>query len=124
MQDSICSQSEDLSSSEDSFCLQVQLQNTQVETKTPAPQHLITNLAYKLKPHHKKTQYLRARLDTCTDVNIMPASVYTLVFKDTDCNKLAPSSKLEIGAYNTDKIKVIGSCTLFAVHPDTQCLKK
>ena len=123
MQDSICGQSEE-SSSDNSFCLQVQLQSTQVETKIPAPQHLITNLTYKLKPNHKKTQYLKARLDTCTDINIMPVSVYKLVCKDPDCKKLAPSSKLEIGTYTTDKIKVIGPCTLLAVHPDSQCLKE
>ena len=44
IQDSLCGQSEDLSSSKDAFCLQIQLQNTQVETKIPAPQHLITIL--------------------------------------------------------------------------------
>ena len=38
--------------------------------------------------------------------------------------KLAPSSILEIGTYTTDKIKVIGSCTLLAVHPDTQGLQE
>ena len=54
--DSICGQSDE-SSSDDSFCLQVKLKSTQVETKMPAPQHLITNLAYKLKPY-KKTQDL------------------------------------------------------------------
>ena len=121
LQDSICGQSEDLSSSEDSFYLQVKLQPTQAET--PAPQHLITKLAYKLQPH-MKTKYLRVRLDTCADVNIMPNSFYKLGFKDTDCKKLAPSNKLEIGTYPTDKIKVTGSCKLFAVHPDTQCLKE
>ena len=54
----------------------------------------------------------------------MPASAYTLVFKEPDCTKLAHSNKLEIGTYTTDKIKVIGSCTLFVEHPDTQCLKE
>ena len=82
MQDSICSQSEE-SSSNDSFCLQVQLQSTQIETKIPAPQYLNTNLVYKLKPH-KKTQYLRARLDTCADIKIMSVSVNKFIFKDTD----------------------------------------
>ena len=56
VQDSIFGQSEDLSSSDDSFCLQVQLKSMQVETMIPAPQHLITNIAYKIKPQ-KKTQY-------------------------------------------------------------------
>ena len=58
MQDSIYGQSDE-SSSDDAFCLQVKLKSTQVETKIPAPQNLITNLEYKLRPH-KKTQYLRA----------------------------------------------------------------
>ena len=124
MQDSICSQSEDLSSSEDSFCLQGKLKSTQLWTKIQAPQHLITNLAYKVKPHHKSDQYLWERLDTCTDVNIMSASMYKLVSDDPDCKKLAPSSKLEIGTYTTDKITVVGCCTLFVAHPDAQCLKE
>ena len=68
------SQSEEFTSSDDSFCLQVKIQYVQAESKFPTS-HLITNLAYKLKPHHKRNQYLRARFDTCTDVNIMPASV-------------------------------------------------
>ena len=38
----------------------------------------------------------------------MSVSVYKLIFKDTDFKKLAPSSKLEIGTYTTDKTKVIG----------------
>ena len=54
----------------------------------------------------------------------MPVSDYQLIFKDADCMKLAPSSKLEIGTYTTDKIKVVGSCSLLAVHPHTQCLKE
>ena len=81
MQDSLCGQSEDNTSSDESFCLQMQVKSTQAETKLPVPKHLITNLAYKLKPH-KKTQYLRERIDTCSDVNIMPTSVYHLLFQD------------------------------------------
>ena len=75
-QNELCRQSDERSS-DDSFCLQVKLKSTQAETL--ASQHPITNLAYKLKPH-KKTQYLRARLDTCSDVYIMPVSVYQLIF--------------------------------------------
>ena len=103
---------------EDSFCLQLQLKSAQGETKLPAPQHLITNLAYKLNPH-KKTQYLRARIDTCADVNMLPVSVYKLIFKDTDCKKLAPGNKGEIGTYTTDKIKVIGSCEKYLQYIQT-----
>ena len=79
--DSICGQSEDVTSSDDSFCLQVTIQCVQADSKFLTTSHLINNLAYKLKPHQKRNQYLRARLDTCAHVNIMPASVYKLVFK-------------------------------------------
>ena len=124
MQDFICGQSEDLSSSEDSFCLQLQLKSTQAETKFPAPQHLVTNLAYKLNPCKKRTKYLRARIDINASVNLMPASVYKLIYNDPDCEKLATSSKVEMGTYTTDKIKVIGSCCLLVVHPNAQCLQE
>ena len=88
----LCRQSDE-SSSDDSLCLQGKLTPTQAETQ--APQYLITNLVYKIKPH-KKTQYLRARLDTCSDVNIMPVSVYHLIFKDADCMKLAPAANWKL----------------------------
>ena len=122
-EDSICSQSSALPSSDESFCLHVKIQCTQAESKFPTPHHLITNLAYQLKPHHKRNQYLRARLDTCADVNIMPANVYKLGFQDPDCRKLAPS-KLEIGTYMTDTVKLVGSCVFYLVHPDTKHLQE
>ena len=54
MQDnSICGQLGDLTLSDESFCLQVKVQNVQADTKFPTPHHLITNLEYRLKPHHK-----------------------------------------------------------------------
>ena len=77
-----------------SFCLQVQIQGKQASAKFPTPHQLITNFEDRLKPHHKRNQYLRARLDTCADVNIMPASVYKLMFQDPDCKKLASSRSL------------------------------
>ena len=89
----------------------------------PTTSHLITNLAYKLKPHQKRIQYLRARLDTCADVNIMTASVYELVFCYPDLKKLAPS-RLEIGTYTTNTVKWVGSCTFYLVHPDTKYLQE
>ena len=120
-ENSICSQSTDLTFSNESFSLQVKIQCTKANIKIPTPHHLITNLAYRLKPHHNRNQYLRARLDTCADVNIMPASVYKLVFQDPDCKKLAPS-KLKIGTYTTDTVKSVASCMFYLVHPDTKHL--
>ena len=104
----ICSQSEE-SSSDDSFCLQLKIWCTEAGFKKgPIPPHLITNLAYRLIPHHTRNQFLRARLDTCADVNIMPASVYRLVFKDPELKKFAPSA-MEIGTYTTETVKIVGS---------------
>ena len=51
----------------------------------------------------------------------MPASVYKLVFQDPDNKKPAPS-KLEIGTYMTDTVKLVGSCIFYLVHPDTKYL--
>ena len=102
-------QSVEYRSSDDSSCLQIKVQCTQANLqKIPKPAHLITNLAYRLKSHHTRNLYLRARLETLVDVNIMPASVYRLVFEDPDMKKLAPSS-LEIGTYATDTVKIVGS---------------
>ena len=122
-EDSICGQSGDLTSSDESFCLQVKIQCTQASSKFPTPHHLITNLTYRLKPHHKRNQYLRARLDTCANVNIISASVYKLVFQDPDCKKLV-FRKLEIGTYTTDTVKLVGSCVFHLVHPDTKHLQE
>ena len=70
-ENAMCSQSEE-SSSDDSFCLHIKVQCTQASFQiVPTPAHLIINLPYRLKPHHMRNQYLRARLDTCTEVNIM-----------------------------------------------------
>ena len=49
----------------------------------------------------------------------MPAIGYKLVSCDPDLKKLAPS-KLEIGTYTTDTVKLVGSCTFYLVHSDTK----
>ena len=65
--------------------------------------------------------YLWAWLDTCVDVNIMPASVYWLVFKDPEMRKIK-SCKMQISRYTADTVKIIGSCTFSIVHLDTKKL--
>ena len=112
------------SSSDDSFCLQIKVQCTQTSLKKiPTPTHLITNIAYILKPNQTRNQYLRARLDTRVDVNIMPVSVYNLVFKDPELQKLA-SSNMKIGTHTTDSVKIVGSCKFCLVHLDTKKLQE
>ena len=80
--------SSDVSSSKDSFCLQVKIRRQPNGTqKIPKPTHLITNIAYRLKQHHTRNQYLRARIDTGAKVNLMPVSVYRLIYHDHDLEK-------------------------------------
>ena len=110
------------SSSDDSFCLQMQAKYTKENTKMNKPQHLVTNIEYKLKPHRRRTKFLRTKIDTCSNVNLIPISVYKLIFKDKGCTKLEPSNKAAVKTYTTEKIKIVGSCKMFAVHPDTKLL--
>ena len=51
----------------------------------------------------------------------MPASVYKLVLRDHTLDKLVPS-KLLIGTYTNDTVKIMGACKLYLVHPDTKKL--
>ena len=102
----------------------MQIQSSQAEgKKVPTPSHFITNLASKLKPHQTRNQYLSARLDTCADVDIIPASVYKLGFNDPELKNLAPSD-LEIGTYTTDTLKIVGSCLFYLVLQTLRSYKK
>ena len=107
-------------SSEDSFCLQMKVKHKQTEDNCSDVQHLVMYLEYKLKSHRRRTKFLRARIDTCSNVNVMPVSVYHMMYKDPDFAKLLPSKKTGIYTYITEKIPVIGSCELFIIHPDTK----
>ena len=110
------------SSSDESFCLQLQAHNNQAEGKqVPQPVYLIMNLAYHLKLHHTRNMYLQAQLDMCFDVSIMPASIYQLLFKDLEMKKIK-LCKMQISTYTEDTVKIIGSCIFDVVHLDTKIL--
>ena len=112
----------DSEGSDHSFCLQLQVKGVHAQTNLDKkPTCLITNLSYWLKMHENRNLYLQAKLDTCANVNIMPASVYKLVFKDPSMEKLIPN-KFQIGTYTNDTVKVIGTCKLYLVHLDTKKL--
>ena len=112
----------DDSSSKDSFCLQVKIKRQPNEIqKIPRPTPLITNIVYQLKQHHARNQYLRARIDTGAEVNLMPVSVYWLIYHDHDLRKLTPC-RLKIGTYTTDTIKIIGTSIIYLMHPDSKKL--
>ena len=59
VQDSSNHSHSDDSSSDESFCLLLQIQSNHAEGKQiPNPIHLIMTLAYQLKPHHTRNMYL------------------------------------------------------------------
>ena len=112
--------SSDVSLSEDSFCLQVRVRKqTKGTQKLPNTTYLITNIAYRLKPHHTRNQYLRARIATGAEVNLMPVSVYRLIHHDCDLKQLTPCN-LKTGTYTTDTIRINGTTTIYLIHPDSK----
>ena len=114
----------DVSESEDSFCLQMQIKEPQADPGSCETQHLVTNLQYKVKPHGMKTKFLRATIDTCSNANVMSASIYKILYNDPDCTKLLPSTMNSLKTYTKQKIPVIGSCELFVLHQNDKCFHK
>ena len=112
------------SEKEDTFCSQMKIQKTKIFCPdVPKPTYLMANLAYHLQEHHQRNQYLQARLDTCTDVNLMPMALYSLMFKDPSLKKLTPSN-MEIETYTNDVVRIIGMCYFYTVHPMSKKLMK
>ena len=54
-------------------------------------------------------------------MNVMPASMYQLLFKDPEMKKIRPC-KMHFSTYTTDTVKIIESCVFDAVCPDTKKL--
>ena len=115
---------EDTSKGEDSFCLQMQIKQEQADHESCETQQLFTHLKYKLKYHTWSIKFLRARIDTCSKANVMPASIYKKIFKDPDCSKLTQNQSEGIYTYTTEKIPVIGSCELLVLPPDEKYFLK
>ena len=83
----------------------------------------MANLVYHLQLHHKRNQYLCARLDTCADVNLIPMAIYCLMFKDLGIRQLT-SSSMEIETYMNDVVKIIGTCQFYLIHSNSKQLMK
>ena len=114
----------DDSESEDSFCLQMQIMILQADQESCDTQHLATNLHFNVKPYGKKTKLLRAKIDTCSNINVVPANIYKILYNDPECIKIQPSKMKGIQTYTKQKIPVIGSCELLALYQDDQCFHK
>ena len=78
----------------------------------PEKSLLMTELAYTTKAHTYHSKKLRMCIDTAADVNVMPVSVYKMVFQDPNLKSLK-SMNMRLGVYTNSEIPVLGKCTLY-----------
>ena len=105
------SETDEDSYSDDSFILhqmKAEINLSQAKSKMPKKTHLIANIPYRIKQHQSHHKYLRVQLDTCADVNIMPRSVYQMIFNDPKVKQLAPNDMHILGLH------------FYMLHPDTK----
>ena len=108
--------------SDDSFVLyqmRAKINMSTTQLRVPKKTHLIANLPYRLKQYQTHHKYLCVRLDTCADVNIMPKSVYQMMFNDPEVQRLAPND-ISLGVYTDHQVDILGKCNFFMIHPDTK----
>ena len=79
---------------------------------------LMAELAYTTKAHTYHSKKLRMCINTAADVNVMPVSVYRMVFQDPNLKSLK-STNMTLGVYTNSEIPVLGKCTLYLQHPET-----
>ena len=108
------------SCSDDSFILyQVKAVINQAKSRLPKKTHLIANLPYWIKQHQSHHKYLRVHLDTCADVNIMPKSVYQMMFNDPDVKHLADND-ISLEVYTDHQVNILGKCQFYVLHSDSK----
>ena len=108
--------------SDDSFILyqmRAKINMSTTQRRVPKKTHLIANLPYRLKQYQTHHKYLRVWLDTCADVNIMPKSVYQMMFNDPEVQQLAPND-ISLGVYTDHQVDILGKCNFFMIHQDTK----
>ena len=94
------------------------IHNQRVNTSY-AQKRLYANIPYRLKPYHKHNKYLLVQLDMCTNVNLMPESVYQLVFNDPHTAKLAKNN-IDLTVYTRHSIDLIGKYTFYMLNKATK----
>ena len=94
------------------------IHNQRVNTSY-AQKHLYANIPYQLQPYHKHNKYLCIQLDMCANVNLMPESMYQLVFNDPRTAKLAKND-IDLTVYTRHSIDLIGKCTFYMLKKATK----
>ena len=80
---------------------------------------LYANIPYRLQPYCKHNKYLCVQLDTYADVNLMPESIYKLVFNDPHMSKLA-RNYIDLTVYMRHSVDLIGKCTFSILSKSTK----
>ena len=91
---------------------QMQVLSHTVQEVHPEKSLLMAEIAYMTKAHTHHSKKLRMCIDTAADVNVMPVSVYRMVFQDPHLKSLK-STNMTLGAYTNSEIPVLGKCTLY-----------
>ena len=55
----------------------------------------------------------------CADVNIMPKSVYQMMFNDHEVKHLAEND-ISLGVYTDHQVNILGKCQFYMLHPDNK----
>ena len=76
-----------------------------------AKKHIYTNLKM-----NGTNNYLHTRVDTAADVNLLPATVYTQIYEDSNLELLGPMD-ISLSVYNDSVIQAFGTCTIPLVSP-------
>ena len=97
----------DSTSDDSSILYQVKAVVNQAKSKVPKKTHPIANLPYQIKQYQSHHKYLRVCLDTCADVNIMPRSVYQMMFNDPEVKHLADND-ISLGVYTDHEVNILG----------------
>ena len=80
---------------------------------------LYANIPYRLQPYHEHNKYLHVQLDTCANVNLMPESVYKLVFNDPQTSKLVKND-IDLTVYTRHSADLIDKCTFYMLSKGTK----
>ena len=80
---------------------------------------LYASIPYRLQPYHKHKKYLSVQLNTCADDNLMPESVYKLVFNNPDTTQLAKNDT-DLTVYTKHSVDLICKCTSFMLSKHTK----
>ena len=108
-----CASSRDTSdscSNSDDFVCEIQEQSATSISKTKLNANLIVSTSAYSKP-----LYVRCRLDTTADVNVIPISVYKNLFHDYSLNQLGPV-QANIRMYNSTNMTVIEYVLYITTH--------